>query len=84
MFDKMKDALGNMQMMQRMMQDKNFRAFISHPKVQELFRDPEFKEVAKSRDFSKIAVHPKFMELSKDPELSVLLLKINPQNFMKL
>ena len=83
MFDKMKDMMGNMQMMQRMMQDENFRAFISHPKVQQLFRDPEFKEVAKSRDFAKISVHPKFMELGRDPELASLMLKINPQNFMK-
>ncbi len=83
MFDKMKDMMGQMQMMQKMMKDENFRTFISHPKVQELFRDPEFKEIAKSRDFSKIAAHPKFMALAKDPELSALLVKINPQSFMK-
>ena len=84
MFDKIKDVLGNAQMMQKMMQDESFRAFISHPKVQELFRDAEFKEVAKTRDFSKIAGHPKFMALSQDSELSTLMLKINPTNFMKL
>ena len=83
MFDKMKDMMGQMQMMQKMMKDENFKAFISHPKVQQLFRDVEFKEVAKSRDFSRIATHPKFIALSKDPELSTLLAKINPQSFMK-
>ena len=83
MFDKMKDMMGNMQMMQRMMQDENFRTFVSHPKVQQLFCDPEFKEVAKARDFSRIAAHPKFMALSQDPELAAMMLKINPQNFMR-
>ena len=83
MFDKMKDMMGNMQMMQRMMKDENFRAFVSHPKVQQLFRDPEFKEVAKTRDFSKIAAHPKFMALGQDPEIASLMLKIDPQSFMQ-
>ena len=83
MFDKMKDMMGNMAMMQRMMQDANFRAFVSHSKVQQLFQDPEFKEVAKSRDFAKISAHPKFLELGRDPEVAALMLKINPQSFMK-
>ena len=82
MFDKMKDMMGNMQMMQKMMQDPNFRAFVSHPKVQQLFRDPEFKEVAKSRDFAKISAHPKFMELGRDPELAALMLKIDPKSLL--
>ncbi len=67
------------QMMQRLMQDENFRTFISHPKVQELFKDPEFKEVASARDFSKIMAHPKFTELMKDPELASLMAKISAQ-----
>ena len=79
MFGKMKDMMGQMQMMQKLMQDENFKAFISHPKVQELFRDPEFKDVAKTRDFAKIAAHPKFAALARDPELSQLLVKINPK-----
>ena len=83
MFDKMKDMMGQMKMMQELMRDENFKTFISHPRVQELFRDPEFKVVAASRDFSKIAAHPKFMELARDPELSQLLLKIDPKRFIK-
>ena len=83
MFDKMKDRMGQMKMMQELMRDENFKTFISHPRVQELFRDPEFKGVAASRDFSKIAAHPKFMELARDPELSQLLLKIDPKRFIK-
>ncbi len=81
MFDGMKNMAAQMQMMQKLMKDDNFKAFISHPKVQELFRDPEFKDVAKSRDFSQIATHPKFAALMKDPELSSLLMKINPNQF---
>lgn len=70
-----------LQMMHKLMQDENFKAFVSHPKVQELFRDPEFKDVAKSRDFAKISSHPKFLEMARDPELSQLLLKIDPKRF---
>ena len=83
MFDKMKDMMGQMKMMQELMRDENFKAFIAHPKVQELFRDAEFKLVAGTRDFSKIMGHPKFMELGRDPELSQLLLKIDPKRFIK-
>ena len=79
MFEKMKDMMGNMQMIQQMMKDENFKAFISHPKVQELFRDAEFKDIAKSRDFSKIMAHPKFTALMRDPEVAPLLAKVNPQ-----
>ncbi len=81
MFGKMKDMMGQMQMMQSLMKDKNFRAFIGHPKVQELFRDSEFKAVAGTKDFAKIAAHPKFMEITKDPEVAALLSKLNPQSF---
>ncbi len=81
MFDGMKNMAAQMQMMQRLMKDENFRAFVSHPKIQELFKDPEFKDIAKSRDFSQIATHPKFATLMKDPELSSLLMKINPAQF---
>ena len=71
------------QMMQKLMADDNFKTFISHPKVQEVFRDPEFKELAKSRDFAKILSNPKFSELMRDPELAALMTKINPQKFMQ-
>ena len=81
MFDRMKGMMGQMQMMQALMKDENFKAFISHPRVQELFRDPEFKEVAGARDFGRIAAHPRFVEVTRDPEVAALLVKINPQNF---
>jgi hypothetical protein len=83
MFDKMKGMMDQMKMMQEMMKDENFKAFVSHPKVQQLFRDPEFKTVASSRDFSKIVSHPKFMAMAQDPEVSQLLLKIDPKRFLQ-
>lgn len=83
MFGKFKGMADQFQMVQKMMQDENFKAFISHPKVQELFKDPEFKEIAKSKDFTRIVASPKFMELMKDPELAQLMAKINPQKFMQ-
>ena len=83
MFDKMKDMMSQMKLMGELMKDENFKAFIAHPKVQELFRDPEFKEVAKTRDFSLITANPRFTQLMRDPELSQLMMKIDPKRFMK-
>ncbi|MCG3176160.1 MAG: hypothetical protein MOGMAGMI_01101 [Candidatus Omnitrophica bacterium] len=83
MFGKMKGMMDQMQMMQRLMKDENFRAFVSHPKVQELFKDPTFKEVAKTQDFMKIAAHPKFAAVLRDPEVAALMAKINPQQLMQ-
>ena len=82
MFDKMKGMMDKFQMMQRLMKDENFKAFISHPKVQELFKDPEFKDVAKSQDFTRIVSHPKFAAVVKDPEVAQLMARLNPQAFL--
>ena len=83
MLENIKGMMGHFQLMQKLMADDNFKAFISHPKVQEVFKDPEFKEIAKSKDFSKILSHPKFAALMRDPELAALMAKINPQKFMQ-
>ena len=83
MFEKFKGMADQFQMMQKMMQDEDFKAFISNSKIQALFQDPEFKEVAKTRDFTKILSDPKFTELMRDPEIAVLVSKLNPQKFMK-
>ncbi len=83
MFDKMKGMAEQFQMMQKMMQDEDFRKFIAHPKIQEVFQDPEFKEVAKTRNFTKILSHPKFAESMRDPEVAALVAKLNPQKFMQ-
>lgn len=79
MFGKMKGMMEQMQLMQRLMRDENFKAFLSHPKVQELFKDETFKAVAQSRDFMKIASHSKFAQILRDPEVAALMAKINPQ-----
>lgn len=83
MFEKMKDMMGQFQMMQKLMQDDNFKQFISHPKVQALFQDSEFTEVAKTKDFAKIMAHPKVAELTRDPEVGALMAKLNPADFLK-
>lgn len=80
MFGRMKDMAQQIQMMQKMMADPNFKAFISHPKVQELFRDPAFKQIAQQRDFQKIAAYPPFAALMRDPEVGVLMAKIDPKS----
>ncbi len=82
MFGKMGGMMEQLQMIQKLMKDENFKAFISHPKVQELFKDPEFKEVTKSKDMMKIVQHPKFMALAQDPVVAQLMSKINPQNIL--
>ena len=80
MFGQMKDMMGQFQKMQKLMQDENFRAFIAHPKVQALFKDDEFKELAKTKDFSKITSHPKLLNLMHDPELAAVMSKLNLQS----
>lgn len=84
MFGGMKDTIGQLQLMQKLMNNGDFKAFISHPKVQALFLDPEFKEVAQTRDFAKILAHPKFATITRDPEVAALMAKINPRDFMGL
>ncbi len=80
MFDKFKNAADQFKMMQKMMQDENFRAFMQHPKVQAIFRDPEFQEVVRSKDQAKIMNHPKMKTLTTDPEILQLMTKIKFQD----
>ena len=83
MFEKFKGMADQFQLMQKMMQDEDFKAFIAHPKIQALFQDPAFKDLAKTRDFSKIAADPKFAALMMDPEVARLVAKLNPKRFME-
>jgi len=78
MLDSFKDKMKQLEMLQRLMKDENFKAFISHPKVQSAFQDPELKIVMKTGDMAKISAHPRFAELMSDPEVAPLLAKINP------
>ncbi len=76
MFGKMRDMAAQMQMMQRLMKDENFKALIAHPKMQELMRDPEFLELMKTKDIQKAASNSKIAALKDDPELLQLISKI--------
>ena len=77
MFDKMKSGMEQMRMVQKLMADENFRAFMTHPKIQELLKDPEFQEALKKQDTSKLFSHPKFASLRNDPELAQLASRLN-------
>lgn len=79
MFGKIKEKFSQLKMMKQMMSDENFKAFISHPKVQTLFKDPDFQKLAKSQNMSKMATHPKLAFLMKDPEVSQLIKKLDPE-----
>lgn len=79
MFDQFKNKIEQLQMMQRLMKDENFRAFMAHPKVQELFRDPEFIEIVKKQDTKKLLSHPRLAALKDYPELKEHLSKIKFQ-----
>ncbi len=83
MFDKAKDMMKQMQLMQRLMKDENFKAFISHPKVQALFKDPEFQELIKKQDMGKLQGHPKLMALMRDPEVAPLMAKMDPKTLFE-
>ncbi len=83
MFGKFKDMMSQAQMAQQLMKDKNFMAFISHPKVQELLRDPEFQEAVKKQDQSRLLSNPRFAALQQDPELAGLLKKTDIFKSMK-
>ncbi len=74
MFDQIK-------VMMKMMQDPDFRAFISHPKVQEVFKDPAFQDVIKSKDPAKVMAHPKMQILMSNPEVATLIRKVDFTKF---
>ena len=69
---------------ERLMKDENFKALISHPKVQQVFMDPEFQEAIKSQNMGKLATNKKFASLRSDPEIAPLLAKIDPASLAKL
>jgi len=83
LFGKMGDMMKQMQLMQKLMKDDNFKALMAHPKVQELLKDPEFREAIKGQDFSALQSHPKFSGVMSDPELVKLISKLNLQDLMK-
>jgi len=62
LFNNMGDVL-------KLVQDKDFRKFLSDPRVQELMKDEGFKQAVQNKDFSDLQSNQSFMELMKDPEI---------------
>ena len=60
----------------KLMQDESVRALMTHPKFQQLMKDPEFQALVMAQQRDKLAAHPKFSALMKDPELAGILSKI--------
>ena len=77
MFGNAKDMMQQMAMIEKLMKDENFRAFIGHPKVKVLFADPEFQSALKANNPQDIMNHPKLSPLKDDPELAQILKKID-------
>lgn len=76
MFDRMKGMMGQFQRMQALLQDEHFKAFMAHPKVQELFRDPEIQGLMRRQDAGAMLNHPKMETLKADPEIAALAQKM--------
>jgi F0F1-type ATP synthase delta subunit len=83
MFGKMKNYMEQFQMMQKLMKDENFKAFMSHPKVQELFKDPGFQAILKTKDQAKIMGHPKLNAMIRDSEVAQMMSKLDPGVFFQ-
>ena len=77
MFGNMGDFMKQMQRVQKLMKDENFKPFISHPKVRAVFMDPSLQEVMKTQDPQKIMAHPKMESLKSDPEVLQLITKLD-------
>jgi hypothetical protein len=73
----LKDTVKQLQLLQKLMKDENFRALISHPKVKGMLMDPEFHALAKSKDMAAISAHPKFGQVMRDPEVAPLIAKLD-------
>ena len=82
MFDKLKGAVNQLQLLQRLMKDEQFKTLMAHPKIQAVLMDQEFQKLVKARDTAKIAAYPKFAALLRDPEVAPLLAKLNPQQLL--
>ena len=81
MFGKLKGMTDQLQMMRELMKNEDFKALISHPKVQEVFMDPEFQKIVMEKDLAKVMTHPKFAFLMNDPEVAKLMLKFKAGGF---
>lgn len=82
MFGKMQSFMQQMQMVNKLMRDENFKAFISHPKIQTIFSDPEFQKSLQTKNPDLMMNHPKLAPLRNDPEIAALLAKVDFQKLI--
>ena len=82
MFGQLSEWFEQLRNAQHLMKDERFRALISHPKVQDVLRDPELQTLMKAKDMTRIAGHPKFLSLIRDPEVNRLIASLNPGTFL--
>jgi hypothetical protein len=73
---------GNFDALLKLAKDENFRKFLTHPKVQELMADPEFKRAVQSKDMLQLISNKRFTEIMKDPQVREALKQVN-QKFKK-
>ena len=82
MFGNSSNFFQQIERVQKLMKDENFKAFVSHPKVQTLFADPEFRKALQSQNPQTILNHPKMAALKDDPEIRALISKLDFKNLM--
>ena len=82
MFNKLNEMKDQFLLMQKLMQNEDFKAFVSHPKVQEFFKDTEFLSLIKNKQLDRLTFHPKFKSIMKDPKLAALFSKLNPKDLL--
>ena len=82
MLEPFKNMAVQMQMVRKLMTDKNFRDLMMHPKMQALMKDPSFMEAMKNQDARRIESHPGVQALKTDPELKELMSRIDLAGFI--
>jgi hypothetical protein len=82
MFGKVNDFMKQVQLMQKLMKDENFKKFVSHPKIQGLMTDPEFQKAMQAQNPQDLMNHPKMNALKDDPEVRDLLFKLDFKKLM--
>ncbi|MFA6600829.1 MAG: hypothetical protein WC352_09295 [Candidatus Omnitrophota bacterium] len=70
-------AFKQIQLMHQLMKDENFKKLMGHPRVQELFRDPEFLKALQTKDAANLMSHPGLAKLQEDPELREMIGKLD-------
>lgn len=67
--DKISSAIEDPQIMEEISQSKRFKKLLTNSKVQNLYEDPEIKDLIKDKNYSQLISNPKIQELMKDQDL---------------